>query len=318
MERSCLPDEKIGLSALSPRHGAQTATIRRGAIGRPAVNVSGKNAPSRDERDGFTLIELLVVIAIIAILAAMLLPVLARAKIQAWKVQSANNLKQLQTGALMYANENNGILLPNAPFAPVIPGSESWIDVSTTAFEEGLANQEGNTNTALYTDALLAPFLTGETGVYHSPGDITPSSNGQRIRSYSMNGQMGCYYLLRYPNNYNGDPGALEYSREADLKYPITPDQGFVFCEENPYTINDGYLQVSVLTSKPGFPDVPAAYLGGACAFSFADGHAEVHKWRTSTLINAKGPWPNLINGNQNADWQWFAQHAAAPVPAAP
>jgi prepilin-type N-terminal cleavage/methylation domain-containing protein len=312
MKRSCLPDEKVGLSALSPRHRA-----RRGAIVRPAVNVPGKNAPFRDERDGFTLIELLVVIAIIAILAAMLLPVLSRAKIQAWKVQSANNLKQLQTGALMYANDNNGILLPNAPFPPPkLQSSESWVDVSSTAFEEGLDSEEGNTNTALYTDALLSPFLTGAIGVYKSPGDIIPSSNGQRIRSYSMNGQMGCYYLIKPSNDYNGDVGALQYSREADLKYPITPDQGFIFCEENPYSINDGYLQVSVQTSKPGFPDVPAAYLGGACAFSFADGHAEVHKWRTETLITAKGHWPNLINGNQNADWQWFAQHTAAPVPA--
>ena len=312
MKQSCLPDEKIELSALSPRHGGQTA-VRRWTIVRPVVNVPGKNVPSRDNWGGFTLIELLVVIAIIAILAAMLLPVLAKGKIQAWRAQSASNLRNLQTGAIMYANDNNGVLLPNAPFFPIIPGSESWIDVSTTAYEEGTGDQEGNTNVALYTDALLSPFLTGETGVYHSPGDIIPSSNGQRIRSYSMNGQMGNYYLVR--DNFNGDTGALQYSRESDLKYPITPDQGFVFCEENPNTINDGYLQVSILTSKPGFPDVPAAYLGSACAFSFADGHAEVHQWRTGTLISAKGAWPNLINGNQNVDWQWFSSHAAAPVP---
>ena len=46
------------------------------------------------------------------------------------------------------------------------------------------------------------------------------------------------------------------------------------------------------------------------CAFSFADGHAEVHKWVTGTLINAKGAYPNLMNGNKNADWSWLAQHA--------
>jgi prepilin-type N-terminal cleavage/methylation domain-containing protein len=317
MKRSCLPDEKVELSALRPRHGGQTAAIRRNAIVRPAVNVPRKNVPSRGERGGFTLIELLVVIAIIAILAAMLLPVLAKGKIQAWRAQSASNLRNLQTGALMYADDYNGVLLPNAPFPPpYLPNSQSWIDVSQSSYIEGAGDQVGNTNTALYTDGLLAPFLTGETTVYRSPGDITPSSNGQRIRSYSMNGQMGSFYLVR--DNFNGDAGAVQYSRESDLKAPITPDEGFVFCEENPNTINDGYLQVSVLTSKPGFPDVPAAYLGGACAFSFGDGHAEVHQWRTGTLITAKGPWPNLINGNQNADWQWLSSHAAVPIPTSP
>ena len=62
---------------------------------------------------------------------------------------------------------------------------------------EGPGSLVGNTNITLYTDGLLAPFLTGETGVYKSPGDITPSANGQRIRSYSMNGQMGCVYLVK-------------------------------------------------------------------------------------------------------------------------
>src|SRR5579859_6180415 len=178
-------------------------------------------------RRGFTLIELLVVIAIIAILAAMLLPVLSHARMQGWRAQSANNVRELQIGALMYASDNNGVLLPNAPFNPVIPGSESWIDVSTPNYEEGLGNQVGNTNITLYTDALLAPFLTGETGVYRSPGDILPSSNGQRIRSYSMNGQMGCIYI-KGKVNYDGT--APQYSRESDLKAPITPSQGFVFC----------------------------------------------------------------------------------------
>jgi prepilin-type processing-associated H-X9-DG protein len=86
-----------------------------------------------------------------------------------------------------------------------------------------------------------------------------------------------------------------------------------VFCEENPNTINDGYLEIFSQPATAGFPDVPAAYLGGACAFSFADGHAEAHKWTTGVLLNAKGPIYNISGGaKNNDDWIWFSQHAAS------
>lgn len=265
-----------------------------------------KKGHSRSEQRGFTLIELLVVIAIIAILAAMLLPALAAAKMRAWSAKSQSNIRQLQIGAVMYANDNNGYLLPNAPFNPPSPGAKAWIDVSTMAYVEGLGNQLGNTNMALYTSGLLAPYLGNQLGVYKSPADTMPSANGQRIRSYSMNGQMGCAYTK---GKINFDGPAIQYVKESDIIQPV-PSSAFVFCEESPYTINDGYLQIASQTSASGFPDVPAAYLGGACAFSFADGHAEVHKWVTSVLINAKAANPPV--NNKNADWIWFTQHATA------
>ena len=259
-------------------------------------------------RAGFTLIELLVVIAIIAILAALLLPALSSAKMQSWRIKSVNNLRQMQMGGRMYAEDNTDILLPNAPFNPPSPGAKAWIDVSTMAYVEGLQNQTGNTNRAIYTTGLLAPYLGNQLGVYRSPGDTRPSQNGTRIRSYSMNGQMGCKYTI---GKINFDSPALQYVKQADIIRPI-PSEAFVFCEESPYTINDGYLQISSQISSPGFPDVPAAYLGNACAFSFADGHAAIHRWQTPTLSGAKGSYPPLGTGKSNADWIWFSQHAAA------
>lgn len=256
----------------------------------------------------FTLIELLVVIAIIAILASLLLPVLARAKLQAWRAQSTSNIRQLQVGATMYAHDNRDYLLPNAPFNPPVPGSEAWIDVSSSSFIEGLGSDIGNTNMALYTSGLLAPYLGNQIGVYRSPADTLLSANGQRLRSYSMNGQMGCFYIK---GKIDFDSPAYEFVKSTDVIVPV-PSDAWVFCEESPYTINDGYLEINSQPSAPAFPDVPASYLGNACAFSFVDGHSEVHKWLTSVLMNAKEAYPPLTGGASNPDWAWFARHSTS------
>jgi prepilin-type processing-associated H-X9-DG protein len=228
---------------------------------------------------------------------------------ESWKTKCIANLKQLQLAAVMYKDDNKGYLLPNAPADWGLPaGADSWVNADQ---EEGWSAMNGNTNLSLYTAALLAPYVLNQIGVYKCPADTIPSANGQRLRSYSMNGQMGSVYIV----GHNLDLGALQYIKESDITRP-PPSMAFVFADENPDSIQDGYLEVD--SSEGGFPDVPAAYLGGSCGFSFADGHSEAHKWQTSVLTSIVVASPKVVHnpsvsgGTANVDWVWFSQRSAA------
>ena len=146
-------------------------------------------APARKspKSGAFTLIELLVVIAIIAILAAMLLPALSKAKLRAGRIACVNNQKQLTLAWIMYADDNDGRLPPNASTSAA--GQPSWV-IGKLGWDQMLPIPD-NYNTANLTGSLLGQYCGRAAGIYKCPGDKWNAAKGVRVRSISMNGQMG-------------------------------------------------------------------------------------------------------------------------------
>jgi prepilin-type N-terminal cleavage/methylation domain-containing protein len=139
----------------------------------------------------FTLIELLVVIAIIAILAAMLLPALSRAKIKAQQTSCLSNQKQLLYAWMIYSSDFNERLVVNANNVAQAAGNVGWVDDIMAWDFPPTPPAPQNYDTSYLIKALLAPYCSKAVGIYHCPGDTYDADKGPRVRSYSMNSQMG-------------------------------------------------------------------------------------------------------------------------------
>ncbi|HWQ90123.1 MAG TPA: prepilin-type N-terminal cleavage/methylation domain-containing protein, partial [Clostridia bacterium] len=236
----------------------------------------------RRKQSAFTLIELLVVIAIIAILAAMLLPSLSRAKAKAQGISCLNNSKQLILAAIAYGTDSAdkfpGVIHSQASVMNDVrkPWVSGWLDWSVNG---------DNTNVFFLTDerfSSLALYYGRQKNIFHCPADnyLSPPQRNRgwthRIRSMSANFFLGG----ANPNNPSApmDPNYQLFTKFSQVINP-GPSGTWMYLDEHPDSINDA----AFFAPRSGsWLDLPANYHNGAGGVAFVDGHAEIHKWLTS------------------------------------
>jgi prepilin-type processing-associated H-X9-DG protein len=257
---------------------------------------------------------LLVVIAIIAILAALLLPALSRAKEQARAIICLNNLKQLHLAWYLYGTDH-GRLPRNWDYGSGFPPPEDNWTAGGMSYETEVQSRplSDATNSALLVDerlTQLARYLK-TAAVFKCPADksyaIREGARYPRVRSYSMNEHVG--ESSRAP-----DPSREYFYKSEEFIRP-GPSDTLVLLDEHEDTINDGYFLVGpTVAITVGWGDLPASRHRRRANFAFADGHVQSHRWQDNRTIQAVERYRKfgLIQPN-NPDLKWVHDHATAP-----
>jgi len=287
-------------------------------------------------RRAFTLLELLVVIAIIAILAAMLMPVLSHAKQRAQGALCLNNGKQLMLATHLYTGDNNDFYPPNPDDGNTDPGY-NWCSGAAGIGQAQEFDPDVLADPAL---SLLIGYLGHNTAVFKCPADLREGlytgTNTALIgkivpaaRTFSMNQAVGTVDA-QYATTGSGHSGIPNlsvtgpwltdtfrqnqhnnpyntYGKTTEVLAP-SPSDLWVFVDEDASGLNDAAFAFGM--ENPQWIDVPGTYHNIGCGFAFADGHSETHSWLYRS-VKAKG---GITDPKDQADWSWLAAHTSAPA----
>lgn len=242
-----------------------------------------KRSPTRAYvPEAFTLIELLVVIAIIAILAAMILPALARAKLKATQANCLSNDKQLGAALTMYAGDNNDRFIQiTTPSGQRNAGGywnldmdpQSWPNVDAALTDVQKCMTQYN---------LLSAYAPAP-GVNHCPGDV----RYKNALNTSVNDGLGWAYDSYAVTENVTTNKQNDYNKKISLVKRVSDCMVFVEQSDSRGYNNGSFATSSAVTPANGFhaEDLFATYHGNVGTFAFADGHAEAHKWLDQNII---------------------------------